>query len=134
LDFQDALIGSCAYDLMSLLEDARRDVSDALSAAMLARYLAAQPTLDADQFVADYQVLAALRHAKVAGIFVRLARRDGKQHYLSHLPRVIALLVRALAGDAMQPLRTFLDTHLAGWQQLAERLDQPRISALSAYP
>ena len=117
LDFQDALIGACAYDLMSLLEDARRDVPEALREHLLSRYLAQRPQVDAEQFGADYQVLAALRHAKVAGIFVRLAQRDGKQHYLAHLPRVIGLLDRALQGAALQPLREFLDRQLPGWQQ-----------------
>jgi aminoglycoside/choline kinase family phosphotransferase len=117
LDFQDALIGACAYDLMSLLEDARRDVPEALREHLLSHYLAQRPDVDVEQFRADYQVLAALRHAKVVGIFVRLARRDGKQHYLGHLPRVIGLLDRALQGAALQPLRAFLDRHLPGWQQ-----------------
>lgn len=117
LDFQDALIGSSAYDLMSLLEDARRDVPDALRDHLLTRYLAQRPEVNAEQFTADYPVLAALRHAKVAGIFVRLAERDGKQHYLAHLPRVIGLLDRALHTPALSPLRDFLDVHLPGWAQ-----------------
>lgn len=117
LDFQDALIGSCAYDLMSLLEDARRDVPEALRDQLLTRYLAQRPDIDAEQFSADYPVLAALRHAKIAGIFVRLAQRDGKQHYLAHLPRVIGQLDRALQAPALLPLREFLDRHLPGWAQ-----------------
>ena len=117
LDFQDALIGSCAYDLMSLLEDARRDVPEALRDHLLTRYLAQRPEVDAEQFGADYPVLAALRHAKVAGIFVRLAQRDGKQHYLAHVPRVIGLLDRALRTPALLPLREFLDRELPGWAQ-----------------
>ena len=117
LDFQDALIGSCAYDLMSLLEDARRDVPDSLRDHLLTRYLAQRPQVNAEQFNADYAVLAALRHAKVVGIFVRLAQRDGKQHYLAHLPRVIGLLDRALHTEALLPLRQFLDQQLPGWSQ-----------------
>ena len=117
LDFQDALIGSCAYDLMSLLEDARRDVPETLRDHLLTRYLAQRPEVDAEQFGADYPVLAALRHAKVAGIFVRLAQRDGKQHYLAHVPRVIGLLDRALRTPALLPLREFLDRELSGWAQ-----------------
>ena len=117
LDFQDALIGSHAYDLMSLLEDARRDVPDALRDHLLTRYLGQRPDIDAKQFNADYSVLAALRHAKIAGIFVRLAQRDGKQHYLAHLPRVIGQLDRALHTPALLPLREFFDRHLPGWAQ-----------------
>ncbi|GLK87254.1 aminoglycoside phosphotransferase family protein [Pseudomonas turukhanskensis] len=117
LDFQDALIGSHAYDLMSLLEDARRDVPDSLRDHLLTRYLAQRPDINAEQFSADYAVLAALRHAKIAGIFVRLAQRDGKQHYLAHLPRVIGQLDRALHTPTLLPLRAFLDRHLPGWAQ-----------------
>lgn len=117
LDFQDALIGSCAYDLMSLLEDARRDVPETLRDHLLTRYLSLRPEVNAEQFSADYPVLAALRHAKVAGIFVRLAQRDGKGHYLAHLPRVIGLLDRALHTPALLPLRQFLDLNLPGWAQ-----------------
>jgi aminoglycoside/choline kinase family phosphotransferase len=117
LDFQDALIGSCAYDLMSLLEDARRDVPDPLRDHLITRYLAQRPEVNAEQFSADYPVLAALRHAKVAGIFVRLAKRDSKAHYLAHVPRVIGLLDRALHTPALLPLRQFLDQHLPDWAQ-----------------
>lgn len=116
LDFQDALVGASAYDLMSLLEDARRDVPETLRVALLAHYVDQRPTLDARRFLADYQVLAAQRHAKVLGIFVRLAQRDGKQGYLVHLPRVLGLFVRALEGQALQPVRDFLDRHVAGWR------------------
>lgn len=112
LDFQDALQGAAAYDLMSLLEDARRDMPEALRQSLLQRYLSQRPQLDGEAFIADYQVLAAQRHAKVLGIFVRLARRDGKKHYLSHLPRTLGLFIRALDAPALQPLRAFLDQHL----------------------
>lgn len=118
LDFQDALQGAAAYDLLSLLEDARRDVPEALRVALLTRYLTQRPQLDGEAFIADYQVLAAQRHAKVLGIFVRLAQRDGKRAYLAHLPRTLGLFVRALEGEALQPLRAFLDQHLpAHWRQ-----------------
>ncbi|MNG01611.1 Phosphotransferase enzyme family protein [compost metagenome] len=116
LDFQDALHGAAAYDLMSLLEDARRDVPPALQDALLQRYLAHRPELDADAFMADYVALAAQRHAKVLGIFVRLARRDGKLGYLDHLPRVERLFREALERPALHPLRDFLDRHLASWR------------------
>lgn len=116
LDFQDALHGAAAYDLMSLLEDARRDVPPALQDALLQRYLAHRPELDADAFMADYGVLAAQRHAKVLGIFVRLARRDGKLGYLDHLPRVERLFREAVERPALHPLRDFLDRHLASWR------------------
>ncbi len=128
LDFQDALCGSPAYDLMSLLEDARRDVSEAMRVSLLAHYLCQRPEVDGRRFMADYQALAAQRHAKVLGIFVRLARRDGKTGYLTHLPRVLGLFQRALGSELLRPLRDLLDAELPSWRQpltgelLAERL------------
>ncbi|WP_223464614.1 aminoglycoside phosphotransferase family protein [Pseudomonas sp. GL-RE-26] len=117
LDFQDALVGAAAYDLMSLLEDARRDVPEALRAALVSHYLLQRPELDAPGFLEDYRRLAAQRHAKVLGIFVRLAGRDGKHGYLAHLPRTLGLFVRALDAEAFAPLRQWLDRHVPGWRE-----------------
>ena len=78
LDFQDAVAGPAAYDLMSLLEDARRDLEPGLIEDMLGRYRAAFPALDGDSFETAYAILAAQRHAKVIGIFTRLSVRDAK--------------------------------------------------------
>jgi aminoglycoside/choline kinase family phosphotransferase len=116
LDFQDALVGAAAYDLMSLLEDARRDVPEALREKLITLYLLQRPELDALRFLADYRCLAAQRHAKVLGIFVRLAGRDGKHGYLAHLPRTLGLFVRALETEAFAPLRQWLDRHVSGWR------------------
>lgn len=116
LDFQDALHGAAAYDLMSLLEDARRDVPQALQQHLLRRYLAWRPELDSKRLLADYAVLAAQRHAKVLGIFVRLAKRDGKLGYLDHLPRVLRLFQRALEHPALHPLRELLDRQAPAWR------------------
>ena len=97
LDFQDAYQGPITYDLMSLLEDARRDVSEALREKMRARYLVAFPTLDPSAFATSLAILAALRHTRVLAIFERLSRRDGKRDYRRlHSPRVEAMLQRAL--------------------------------------
>ena len=85
LDFQDALNGHAAYDLVSLLQDARRDVSPELEAEMFARYVAATGA-SKDQFLADYATLGAQRNVKIVGIFVRLWRRDGKPRYLDLIP------------------------------------------------
>ena len=102
LDFQDALAGHPAYDLVSLLQDARRDVSPALEAAMLEHYRAvASPPADFD---AAYAVLGAQRNAKIIGIFTRLWKRDGKPRYLSFLPRMWGLLERDLAHPALAPV------------------------------
>ncbi|MCM0019044.1 MAG: phosphotransferase [Tagaea sp.] len=112
LDFQDALIGSPAYDLASLIGDARRDVSPAVARACVERYLASRPGLDARGFEAALAVLSAQRNAKIAGIFVRLARRDGKPHYLRHIDRVWRLLDCDLAHPALEPVRAWFERHV----------------------
>lgn len=102
LDFQDALAGHPAYDLVSLLQDARRDVPPAIETAMIAHYRAvANPPADFD---AAYAVLGAQRNAKIIGIFTRLWQRDGKPRYLSYLPRMWSLLERDLAHPALAPV------------------------------
>lgn len=113
LDFQDALAGPAAYDLMSLLEDARRDIAEELRQAMLARYHAALGTRDPERFARVFAVLAAQRHAKVIGIFTRLCVRDGKPRYLEHIPRVWRLLEGALAREpALTAVSDWLERHL----------------------
>jgi aminoglycoside/choline kinase family phosphotransferase len=112
LDFQDAVVGPAPYDLMSLLEDARRDIAPDLVAAMRARYLAARPDIDVAAFDAAWAVLAAQRHAKVIGIFTRLLKRDGKPRYLCHLPRLWRLLERAVGHPACAPVQAWLDAHV----------------------
>lgn len=105
LDYQDALAGHAAYDLVSLLEDARRDTSPALRHAMIARYLAARPGIDPDTFRREYAILGAQRNLKIIGIFARLFRRDGKPRYLSLIPRVWGHLMRDLAHPDLAALR-----------------------------
>ncbi|MBV8537768.1 MAG: phosphotransferase [Alphaproteobacteria bacterium] len=112
LDFQDAVLGSPAYDLVSLLEDARRDVTPSVIAAMRARYAAAFPGLDRAQFDAAYAVLGAQRNAKIVGIFTRLMARDKKPHYLAHIPRVWCLLEGDLAHPALAALRIWFDRRI----------------------
>ena len=107
LDFQDAHSGPPAYDLVSLLQDARRDLGGGLEAAMLARYLGASPGLDEAAFRAAYAILGAQRAVRIIGIFHRLARRDGKPAYLAHLPRVWAHLETNLAHAALVPVRAW---------------------------
>ncbi|NIA68004.1 phosphotransferase [Pelagibius litoralis] len=104
LDFQDAVLGPVSYDLVSLLEDARRDVSPELAAEMLARYRAAFRHIDQWSFAASYAALGAQRNAKIIGIFTRLCHRDGKPHYLHHIPRVWRLLEGDLQHPALAPL------------------------------
>ncbi len=109
LDFQDAVIGPVSYDLVSLLEDARRDVSPAVVADGMARYLVAFPDLDRAAFEASYAVLGAQRNAKIIGIFTRLWRRDGKPQYLAHIPRVWRLLEGDLAHPALAGVKAWFD-------------------------
>ena len=108
LDFQDAVMGPAAYDLASLLQDARVNVPELMEIALLSRYtrarMAAEPLFDAPGFVRLYATLAAQRASKILGIFARLDRRDGKPQYLRHLPRVWGYLQRSLAHPSLAPL------------------------------
>ena len=110
LDFQDALVGHAAYDLVSLLQDARRDVSPALEAEMFDYYV--RQTGAGEDFLADYARLGAQRNAKIVGIFVRLWKRDGKPRYLDYIPRVWALLERDLAHPALEPVARWFDANI----------------------
>jgi N-acetylmuramate 1-kinase len=108
LDFQDAQRGHPSYDLVSLIEDARRDVPAAVHDASLARYLAATG-LPAQDFRTGFALMAAQRHARIIGLFVRLLKRDSKPDYLPHLPRVWRMFERALKHEALEPLRRWVD-------------------------
>lgn len=110
LDFQDALIGHPAYDLVSLLQDARRDVSPALERRMLDHYV--RQTGSGPDFEADYARLGAQRNAKIVGIFTRLCKRDGKPRYLSLIPRVWEALERDLAHPALAPVAAWFDANV----------------------
>jgi len=112
LDFQDAVAGHPAYDLMSLLEDARRDLGPGVKTKMMERYLSAFPKLDRNAFEIAFSILAAQRHSKVIGIFTRLCMRDGKPAYLVHIPRVWALLEAALENPILGDLKNWFDSHM----------------------
>ncbi len=111
LDFQDALSGPAAYDLVSLLQDARLDVPEALEGELLARYCAARAAREeqfsSERFRVLYATLGAQRNSKILGIFARLAKRDGKRGYLAHIPRVARYLERDLAHPSLAELRRF---------------------------
>ena len=111
IDFQDALVGHPAYDLVSLLQDARRDLPVDLETAMLVHYVEAVCGLDED-FLADYATLGAQRNAKIVGIFTRLDRRDGKPRYLALIPRVWAALERDLAHPALEPVARWFEANI----------------------
>lgn len=112
LDFQDALAGHAAYDLVSLLQDARRDVPAALEEAMLARYIAGNEIADEAAFRAHYAIMGAQRNTKILGIFTRLWQRDGKPNYLAYQPRVWAYLERDLDHPALAPVKIWFDLHV----------------------
>lgn len=112
LDFQDAYRGPVTYDLVSLLEDARHDVPEALQKTLLTRYLAAFPTLDRETFETSLAILAAQRHTRVLGIFERLARNEGKLDYRrQHSPRVGRLLQKALRHPMLAEVKNWMDRH-----------------------
>jgi aminoglycoside/choline kinase family phosphotransferase len=111
LDFQDALRGHRAWDLMMLLQDARRDVSPEREAVSLDRYLAAHPRLDRDAFLDDYRAVAALHAARLLGLFARLTVRDNKPKYAAFLPRMRRYLVRNLATPGLEALAEWFQRH-----------------------
>jgi hypothetical protein len=121
LDFQDALMGPGAYDLASLLQDARVDVTDATEVALLGQYVRSRKEIDEEfdppSFIALYSTLAAQRASKILGIFARLDRRDGKPQYLRHMPRVWRYLQRALAHPSLVPLKTWYGSKVPAWKE-----------------
>jgi len=116
LDFQDALLGPAAYDVVSLLQDARVDVAESIEVGLVGRYVkgrrARDRTFDLNAFFEHYAALGAQRATKVLGIFSRLARRDGKPQYLRHHPRVWRNLRRSLSHPALKPLKAWYDKHV----------------------
>jgi tRNA threonylcarbamoyl adenosine modification protein YjeE len=116
LDFQDALIGPAAYDVASLLQDARVDVPEAMEMSLLGRYVRSRlgddREFDTADFTRIYATLAAQRATKILGIFARLDRRDGKSQYLRHMPRLWSYLQRALAHPALAALKAWYATNV----------------------
>ena len=112
LDFQDALVGPITYDLASLFEDARRDVSQDTADKLLDRYLDLFPDLDHEDFRASYAILAAQRSTKILGIFTRLAHRDGKARYLEHIPRLWRWIEVGLTHPMLGPVHAWFEAHV----------------------
>jgi len=110
LDFQDALSGHPAYDLASVLEDARRDVSPQIEREMLDHYISA--TSDAGLFERAYWGLAAQRNTRILGVFTRLWKRDNKPHYTHFQPRMWGLLERDLSQPGLEPVRDWFDENV----------------------
>ena len=114
IDFQDAMIGSTGYDVASIVQDARVDISPALQDALLDRYCAvrrAQRGFDEEAFRRAFAILAAQRATKILGIFVRLDQRDGKPAYLAHIPRLQAYLRESLTHPALAALADWYAGH-----------------------
>lgn len=120
LDFQDGVIGPAEYDLVSLLQDARRDLAPGLEQAMLDRYVAAVP--DAEGVRQRYYLSGAQRHTRIAGVFLRLNQRDGKPGYLRFLPRVLRQMETALDAAGLGDIAAFLDRELPGWRKAGPAL------------
>lgn len=116
IDFQDCVLGHAAYDVVSLLQDARVDVADDLELRLLIHYERGRRSASADfdmaRFARAYAVLGAQRASKILGIFVRLDKRDGKPGYLAHLPRIEHYLAKDLAHPAMADLRSWFQLFL----------------------
>ena len=124
LDFQDALAGHPTYDLVSVLEDARRDVPPELEREMIDRYKS-KSSAD-ERFEPAYWALAAQRNTRILGVFCRLWKRDGKDRYKAFQPRMWGLLERDLAMPGLKPVRDWFDANVpnsyrsAAWQEAAE--------------
>jgi len=116
IDFQDAVLGPAAYDLVSLLQDARIDVPEQLELTLLTRYIkarhAADNTFDPTGFAESYAIMSAQRNTRLLGTFARLNRRDGKPQYLRHQPRIWTYLTRSLAHPVLSGLRGWYDTQV----------------------
>jgi N-acetylmuramate 1-kinase len=116
LDFQDALIGPAAYDVASLLQDARVDVPEEMEMTLLIRYVRARlkddGKFDTAGFTQLYATLAVQRATKILGIFARLDRRDGKPQYLRHMPRLWRYLQRSLAHPSLALLKDWYDANV----------------------
>jgi hypothetical protein len=125
IDFQSAALGHPAYDLVSLLQDSRRAMPEAVEQHAIARYLSARPDLDPIAFRQAYDACAAHRHFRVACQWVRLAKRDGRPHYLAHAPHTWAMLTRALTRPAAAPLAAALDR----WIPPEKRCNPPGLTS-----
>jgi N-acetylmuramate 1-kinase len=116
IDFQDAVLGPAAYDVVSLLQDARIDVPEMLELSLFSRYIKlrreSDASFDAAEFASLYAILSAQRNTRLLGTFARLNRRDGKPQYLKHQPRIWTYLNRSLAHPSLAPLKDWYAAHV----------------------
>ncbi len=132
LDFQDGGLGAAEYDLMSLLQDARRDLAPGLEQAMLQRYCSAIPATCGTpaEILKRYHLFAAQRHLRLLGLFPRLAKRDGKAGYLAFMPRVMGQFQNALKDAHLHEIADFMDVRLPGWRDAVPAM----VKTLAARP
>ncbi|MEM6602410.1 MAG: phosphotransferase [Pseudomonadota bacterium] len=112
LDYQDAVIGNPAYDVVSLLQDARRPIASSLQKKMIDYYLSQSDLLSKEDFMRCYNILGAQRNIKILGIFMRLFVVDKKSDYLAFLPTVWGYLEEDLAQPELKPLKDWFDRWL----------------------
>jgi aminoglycoside/choline kinase family phosphotransferase len=116
IDFQDAVLGPAAYDVVSLLQDARLDVPEQLELQLLTRYIKARratdDSFDPAEFAELYAIMSAQRNTRLLGTFARLNRRDGKPQYLKHQPRIWTYLNRSLAHPALTTFRLWYEINV----------------------
>lgn len=128
LDFQDAVMGSPAYDMVSFLEDARRDVAPQTVARIIEYYLK-RTSIPRDDFMLAYAMIGAQRNCRIVGTFARLAVRDGKPHYLNYLPRVWRHLEHDLKHPLLAPLKAWIDANVPHQWRGALVLDDTKMRA-----
>jgi len=124
LDFQDGVIGAGEYDLASLLQDARRDLEPGLETKMLERYLEKIPVACGTraEILHRYYLMAAQRHTRLMGQFIRLKKRDSKPGYMQYMPRVARQMQAALAAAGLSEISDNLDAKLPGWRDAGDAL------------
>jgi aminoglycoside/choline kinase family phosphotransferase len=126
LDFQGAVRAPLCFDLMSLVEDARRDLSPGLAPRLVARYRGAFPADRDAAFALAWAVMGAQRHVRILGTFARLRLRDGKAGYAGHMPRIWRYLEAAVAHPALAPVAAWLEANLpVAWRGLPAALAEP---------
>ncbi|MEH6632219.1 MAG: phosphotransferase [Halopseudomonas aestusnigri] len=136
LDFQTAVLGVAPYDLMSLVEDARRDIGPEFRKRMVSRYFSKmgnkyQSNEDRKSYMDWYYVLSAQRHAKVLGLFSRLYSRDNKDAYLKHVPRVSGLMADSMRHDILKPVKKWFEMYFPDFKSDFGPIEQGLVTQLA---
>ena len=112
IDFQDALIGDEAYDISSLLEDVRRDVSQKTKSIAIREFIKLNKIKNKNKFIQNYNIFTAQRNAKIVGIFIRLARRDNKLKYLGLVNKAMYIFLRSAKRAKLKEINEWIETHI----------------------